>query len=292
MKISDRWLKPFGCIVTIDVSLHQISIIIKFNPKINPMKTQIKKSIALVAIPVLSMALIVASCKKSSTTTTTTPTQTVTADDAADAVSLSMESSSGGYAAQVTDGATYTSNQGYRTTPQANQVMSLSCGIAFDTTVTKTYSGAVTASYTHQWHYLLSCDSLSHPSSLAFSGSYNGNYSGNVMTSTNSGNRNWTITGLGSSYTSYTYNGSFTRTGSHTSKLRAQNTFNVNMQMTSTNVVVNKSTKKITAGTGTVNVTCTVSNGNNYSFTGTLTFNTNNTATLVINGNTYTITLY
>ena len=112
------------------------------------------------------------------------------------------------------------------------------------------------------------------------------------MQSSNAGSRNLVLTGLQPQSASYTLNGAFTRTGSHTSKVRNQNTFDTNVSINITSVTVDKSTMKITGGTGTADVTCEVSNGNSYSFTGSLVFNGNGTATLTINGTDYTITLY
>lgn len=256
------------------------------------MKTNLFKTPFLTKTTLLiaaSLLLVVSpSCKKKDTEE---PEKVITTDDAADVVSYAMESSSGGYAEQVTDGAAYVDNSGFRTSSPAGS-MNLICGVPFDTTVTRSHSGTVNASYAHQCHYLLTCDAGSKPVSITYSGTYTGSYDGPRMSSSNTGNRNWVITGLDSASTTYTYSGNLTRNGSHTSKVRNQYTFTSDLQVSTSNLVVNKSTHRITGGTGTVSVTCSVSNGNSYSFAGTIVFNGNNTAALTINGNAYTITLY
>lgn len=241
----------------------------------------------LTTASLLFITAVTSSCKKDEEE----PETVITSDDAADVVIYSMESSSGGYAEQITDGATYVSTQGYRVS-SPNSSMALSCGVPFDTTITRSHSGTINATYTHQRNYLLNCDTSSNPISITYSGNYNGSFDGPRMSSSNTGNRNWVITGLGSSSTTYTYSGSLNRNGSHTSKVRNQYTFTSNLQINTSNLIVDKSTKKISGGTGTVSLTCSVSNGNSYSFSGSIVFNSNNTAILTINGVSYNITLY
>ena len=57
------------------------------------------------------------------------------------------------------------------------------------------------------------------------------------------------------------------------------------------NIAVSKTTYNIVSGTASVVFNGVSSTGNQYTYDGTITFNGNNTATLVINGNTYTINL-
>lgn len=222
------------------------------------------------------------SCRKNDNTTT------ITTDDAADAISYAFESSSGGTADELAQASQYTLNQGYGKT---NGLNTLSCGVPFDSTIAIAYSGAnTTASYTHNWHMLLSCNGQV-PSSLAFEGSYQGNFNSLRMQSSNTGVRTLTVTGLQPSAQEYTFNGSTSRTGSHTSKVRNQNTFDVAIESTLNDITVSKTTYRITGGNGTVTAVCNTSNGTSKTFSGTLVFNSNSTATLTINGSDYTIQL-
>ncbi len=230
-------------------------------------------------------SLLFTGCKKDSTT------NTLTADDAADAMTSAMTTSTGGLSSQVSTAATYSYTQGAYKTSGATATLSLSCGVPFDTTFSFAYTGVTTASYSGQWDYLLTC-SGSLPQSLTMSGSYTGSYDAPRIKSTNTGTRNWTLTGIDMlTSTPYTFNGSFTRTGSHTSKVRNQYTYNADITITVTNLTVSKTTGQITGGTGAVTMTGTVSNGNSYSFNGNVVFNGNGAATLTINGNTYSVTL-
>ena len=232
----------------------------------------------------LLMASLFSGCKKETTS------NNLTADDAADAISYATASGTGGLSAQVSSTASYSSAQGVYKTDNGNST-TLTCGVPFDTAINYTYTGVTTANYSSQWAYLLTCNGqLSQ--SLSLTGSYNGNYDAARISSTNSGNRTWTLSGLDlNTSTPYTFNGTFTRTGSHTSKVRNRYTYTVNMTITLTNLTVSKTTYQITGGTGTVVMTGNVSNGNSYSFNGDIVFNGNGNATLTINGNIYSITL-
>lgn len=209
----------------------------------------------------------------------------ITSDDAADAVSETMQYKSGGYPEDVQAAANYTLNLNLGT-PGAG----LHCGESHDSTITASITGSVTASYTHTWEYTLNCDTDSNPVSITGTGNHTGEYDGPRIHSNTNGTRNWTITGLGSSSADFIYNGSHSRSGVHTSKIGKKNTFTTSIQTVTSNVLVDKSTKHIVSGSATVNATCTSSSGKAYTFTGTLVFNGDETATLTLNGNTYTIT--
>ncbi len=231
----------------------------------------------------IALLALLSSCRKNDITTAE-----ATADDAADAITYALESSSGGAAEDISASAAYAMQNGYGKNEAAS---SLQCGVPLDTTVSYTYNGAVAANYSHNWNVLLNCNGPV-PSSISWTGNYAGNFSGPRMESSNTGTRNFTLTGVEPSAQVYTLNGATTRTGMHTSKVRNQYAYNVTITTNLTNVTVNKSTYRITGGSGTANATLQVSNGVSKAFAGTIVFNGNTTATLAINGNTYTIQLY
>lgn len=227
------------------------------------------------AATILLTIIAISSCRKETT-------ETATEDDAADAIETALATSSGGATQDISAAAQFAMSTGY------NQ---LQCGVAFDTTVTYSHTGTVTANYTHAWNVLLNCNG-STPSSLNWTGSYQGSFDALRLSGNSSGTRNYTFTGLDASSPEYTLSASSTRTGTHTSKVRNQYTYTVNINTTLTNLSVNKSTYKITGGSGTVTATLSASNGTSKTFNGNIIFNGNSTATLTINGNTYTITVY
>ncbi|HWB63470.1 MAG TPA: hypothetical protein VG603_08175, partial [Chitinophagales bacterium] len=207
----------------------------------------------LLLVAFISIVLLPA-CKKESN-------NSLTADDAADAITYATSSSTGGLADQVADAAAYTYSAGVYKTGSTASTASLSCGVPLDTTIIVAYNGVIDANYNWTWAYLLTCNG-NVPNTLSLSGTYNGDFDAPRMSSTNSGQRNWTLTGLdGLSSSPYVFNGSFTRSGTHTSKVRNHYTFTTSIQITVTNLTVSKTTDKITGGSGTVTMTGDVSNG-------------------------------
>lgn len=220
------------------------------------------------------VSLLLVSCKKNE--------KEITTDDAADVVSYALESSSGGMADQLKD-----------CTEEVNdELASWYCGSQFDTTLSVSYTGTVIGAYSTQRHYTLNCNGSSVATDVSCTGSYSGNYDAPRMSSTNSGTLNWQLSGLDAGSTQYVFNGAHNRSGSHTSKVRNKYTFNTSLSVSSSNVTVDKTTGKIVSGSGNITLTCDVVDGDSYYFTGTIVYNANETATVVINGTTYTVTLY
>jgi hypothetical protein len=228
---------------------------------------------------ILLVAIVMApSCKKKKE-------NTITADDAADAITEALEFKSGGFAEMVKAAAIYLENQDF-----GGGGDNLDCGESFDTTIAGSHNlVSVTSSFTHTWHYLLNCDGAV-PVSISASGNNTGHYDGPRITSDTEGTRNWTITGLDAGSSGLIWNGMLTRTGVHTSKLRQKNTFTTTVDIVPNDVVVSKTWYKIVSGTATVAINCTSSDGKEYNYSGSLVFNGDNTATLTLNGHTYTIT--
>ena len=99
------------------------------------------------------------------------------------------------------------------------------------------------------------------------------------------------VTGLAPAQAIAVLNGSYVREGYQESKVHNMNHFSSEVTITVNNLSVNKYTQAITGGTATVVFNGVGSAGGNYSFTGSITFNGNETATLIVNGNSYTINL-
>ncbi len=244
------------------------------------MKKTIKTSIF--SLLICSLALV--GCKKEAKSSESA----ITADDAANAITYAVQGGSGGYTDQASDVAAM-GKQATLKTDGALSIEGVSCGKSLDSNVVKTYSkNGATANYTLQMHVELKCTGII-PNAMEYTGTYSGSFDGAKMSSNNSGTRNWTITAKSGS--EYNYNGTFTRVGKCTSKVGSKNTFDTDLTISTTNLTVNSTTYKVTSGTSNVSITCKSSSGNSYSFAGTITFNGNNTATLKLNNNTYTINL-
>jgi len=111
------------------------------------------------------------------------------------------------------------------------------------------------------------------------------------MSSDDSSSSNWTVSGLGASSANAVFAGSYNRIGSQVSKVRNHNTFTSTLHYTLTNINVSKTDHHIVSGTASLTFDGQSTSGNTWTYNGSVTFNGNGTATLSINGNTYTINL-
>lgn len=164
------------------------------------------------------------------------------------------------------------------------------CGMAFDSTLTHAdNSGIRTYDYSFTWDWTLNCNSLNVPENLSYTSTSTGSYEVPRMSSSDGGTHNFTIGGLNPGSTEFIYNGTYSRSGTQESNIRDQNSFTSNLQVTASNVTIDKTTRTITGGTGTITLTGSGSGGTTFTYPGTLVFNGNQSATLTINGNIYQI---
>ena len=240
----------------------------------NNMRNPIFKSLyskaakGLLAITIITLASVTA-CKKDSNSSTSA---TVTEADALELTSDAIEPTSGGMTIQANSSVSI----------YASASTKLSCGVSKDTTITgASVSGAVPSySYSLSWNYKLACDVSPQTFTFNFTGS--SSYSGLLMSSNDSSTGTFLVSTTPTA-ANYTVNTSYERKGSQTSKVGKQKGFNSDLKITSTNVLISKATNEIASGTGTVSITGTTTGGKSFSFGGTITFNGNKQATVVLN---------
>lgn len=244
------------------------------------MKILSLKSNFLVSVVTL-LALSISSCKKDQT-------DLITEDDAADAIASTMARPVGGSADDAGEVARFARIKIF--IPGKKWI---ECGETKDTSFTRSLSsGLFTATHTHNVTVTLNCDGQQ-PTSLVWTGNVTGSFDSPKMSGNNTGTRNWTLTGFSQDQSvPLILNGTTSRNGIRTSKVRNRYTFETNVNHTYTNVTIDKITEKITGGTGTVSAVINISNGRTKSYNGTILFNGDDTATLTINGRVFTIQLY
>ncbi|MGC4021151.1 MAG: hypothetical protein QM734_04020 [Cyclobacteriaceae bacterium] len=226
----------------------------------------------------------VASCSKSDSS------PSVSEEDAADVVGTYVSSD---FSSSTSDAAGISTDTGNK----ANRVMyggrseSSPCGVTYDSTLSRSGMIGTIINYSYQlsYGYTLTCSGAI-PSSLGVDLSSTGTYSGPRVSSTGSGAGTWTITGFGSP-TVYSLNGSYTKTETITQKTGAQKNFTCNLVLTSSNVTVDKSTKKLTGGTISYVMTGAITGGSSFSFAGTITFLGDESASITVGSSTYTVSL-
>lgn len=168
----------------------------------------------------------------------------------------------------------------------------LPCGETFDTTVVRNYSSAhFTAAYTSNWNWTLNCNDLNIPLSLDFNRQSQGEYETPRMESSDNAEGSWTVSNL-TLGANYILNGSYSRQGSQTSKVRQQNSFTSSIEIAVAELNFSKADREIVSGSATFILTGSGTGGNvNFTHQGSIVFNGNGTATLTVNGNSYDIDL-
>lgn len=242
------------------------------------------KKTTLMATVVLTM-LLAANCKKDESTpdsTDTTTTTTITSDDAADIIATTVGNNTYGYTESVSNAAQKTA-----TVSSGNTA----CLYSLDTSFVKTNAAtsAVTFSYNLNFKYQMYCQNAI-PNNMTFSVTANGNTDMAALSTSGSASGTLNLAGIPSTYSVYTLSGTYNCSGSATSKLREKNTFSYTLSLSATNVSVSKTNYVLTGGSCAVTFTATAG-GQAFSFSGTLTYVSATSATLVINGKTYNINL-
>lgn len=228
-----------------------------------------------------SILLGLSSCKKDDTDTTSN----VSEEEIAEAISQSVTTESGGLVVQttVTAGAINDANTARWTAE---------CGILHEDEITGSSAAGAVVSYSFAYsrNWLLSCNS-STPQQFEFNYSGKATYDAPRMASDDSATAKILVTGLGTDSSYYVFNQQYTRNGSQASKIGRKRSFTSLIDIRSTNIKVDKTTLLIVSGTASITVSGKGADGYSFSYSGTLTFSGNKTATLVLgNGNTYTLT--
>lgn len=238
-----------------------------------------KKLICSTLLLGLTVVAMLPACKKSNSTGTGSTADTVTTDDAANAVTQAVSPESAGMVAQT------------QTTVVIINTNDLDCGVEKDTAFSgqNATGAAVTYSYSYSSSRLLTC-SMSIPSTFQFNFSGKTNYSAAYIASSDSAAGQFSVTGLNAGAADYVFNTAYIRVGSQTSKVRNELTFTSTINIQSSNLTIDKSTQQIVSGTATVSIVGAASNGRSFNYSGNITFLGNKQATLVLgNGNSYSI---
>jgi hypothetical protein len=239
-----------------------------------------------IAIVALCLTLGFTHCKKKTSDPTPEPTPEVviTEDDAADIIASSTGSGSYGMSSSTSDAS-------QRTYVASNSLVP--CLYSLDTTFTKTNptnSLGITYSYSLNYKYQMYCTS-NILTNMVFQLSTSGNLELPKVSASSNSTGTLTLTGILPSSISYTANGNYVRNGSATSKVRNKNSYTYQLNFNLSNLSISKTTYAVQSGSGTITFVATTTTGKVYNFTGTLTYVNAATATLVINGKTYTVNI-
>lgn len=205
-------------------------------------------------------------------------------DEAAEMISTSVAANSGGLATAIDDVTVTTKANGSARTQ--------TCGYAESKSVAKANvpGAAIIFSYEYEYDYALTCTTAI-PTTMTASFGYAGSLDALRMSTENAGTGSLSVKTLDATYTFFTINGAYNRSGSFTSKVRNKNTSSSTVVFTLTDVTVDKTSRMITGGTATVSINGSVTGKGDFSYTGTIVFKGSKQAELDINGTKYSVNI-
>ncbi|WCO02795.1 hypothetical protein [Psychroserpens ponticola] len=234
----------------------------------------------LISLIVFNLIIVTSSC--STNDDNTTKTSELSEEEAVELIESSLKKSTGG----LNDN-TKTFAESLTTDITINE----DCSVIYNDTFVINYDESVVqASYTVDWSYEMTCNNIGISQSVEFSSSTDGNYSSQRIISNDNSTSYFEITGLQPTANSMVLNGDYERNGMQ--ELTIVNTRSVisNLTVDLTDIIIDKSSSSITSGTATLTLSGSSKN-KSFSFEGSLVFNDDETATLIINENTYVINL-
>ena len=203
-------------------------------------------------------------------------------ETAADVMLKSLEQNSGGLAKEVD----------LQTTYWLLNLGLLNCGDTAEVTRTFAYDAAGSvANADYDWSIIKICQGSD--IFLNWQANFTGNYDFPRIKGEITGQRNWNATQFGAEFSAWKLDGTGTRYGSHESKVRRRQNFDSTTETIFTNVLINKTTRRLVGGTATSIITIETSSGNTYVYNAVTTLSAEGVATITINGNTtFTFDLY
>ncbi|MCB0528694.1 MAG: hypothetical protein H6565_03595 [Lewinellaceae bacterium] len=164
------------------------------------------------------------------------------------------------------------------------------CGVPGDTTIQKSNSnGQLSYACTYGLDWLINCNNLGVPQSAQVGVTGNGSFSTAHWEGQDQTSGSLTFAGLNPQASAYMVEGTYTLQGDVTGDLRRIDpTVNCTTTITLTGLGISKSDYSITGGNSTVQVVATNGMGNTRTLDGTIVFNGDGTATVVINGHSHT----
>jgi hypothetical protein len=224
--------------------------------------------------------MLVTGCKKDDGAVGNDDAIVLTNDDAADAIASTLGGgqATSGLTAQLEEAATIAGGGSLGKVDAATSTL-------WDTTITRTRTGTYSYNYTFKYSV-----TLANANRLDFGYSMKGVYDIPRMSSNDSATATFQVSNLLAG-SSYMITGIYNRYGSQTSKIRNKASWNSTITFSTTSLLIDKATRRVSGGTAALTMYGKSSTGNIYSFSATVTFLGNQQATLVVGGKTYTLNL-
>jgi len=233
---------------------------------------------------IIATMTLMSACKEQVTT------DAVLTDEAAQMVSMSLAENSMG-ATAIIQSSVSSGNSTSANAPQKVKSVNSDFIFSMDTTYTvSSKPGAIiTFSLTATYGYDFTVNLQGQLISASENYTYTGSYDAPRISSTHTGSGVLSLTNINTAVC--TVNGTFKRTSDDAIKGTRSKSLHSETNLSLTNILVNKSTSTIQSGTALLTIAGTVTNKGDFSYTGSITFNGDNTATLIIKNQTYTVNL-
>ncbi|MCI4667057.1 MAG: hypothetical protein MRZ79_02780 [Bacteroidia bacterium] len=140
------------------------------------------------------------------------------------------------------------------------------------------------------WNMSVLCNNFNIPQSASVSVQTSVDVNTPRIISTGNSTFAGTVTGLELRSPSMSWSGNYIRSGNSDLTFRNANDTDTELDLSLTNVVIDKRDQTILSGTGVYTLDVLI-NGNSQNFQGTIAFNGNQTATIVVNGTPFTVDL-
>lgn len=231
-----------------------------------------KNSIVLIA----SFMVLFSSCTQDDKVSSV---EKVTEEEAVEVMLTSIESESLGVSEQVEEVSEVTTEA---------LVANPLCGSTMDTSIVKQYSTTnTTVDFTFNWNRVINCVS-NVVSDYTFSYTTAGSYNSPRITSSSNASGELVLSQLYPADSEYLVEIDYLRNGTHESKIGNENSFSSTITSSCNNMLVDKSTLKITSGTMNISINGSTSGGVTFSYSGVVVFLGNGAATITLsNGSVY-----
>ena len=167
------------------------------------------------------------------------------------------------------------------------------CGVSqsIDLSGASPVGGTITWRYDFSYNFRLNCNVEELPENITVGLSYSGAFDSPKLGFEHSGLSELALTGLQESADDFLMNGSYKRSGSFEIKEGEKKAGNSSIEITITNVAIDKTTHKIVSGSSSFILTGSVSGKGTFKYDGTVEFKGNDTADLKIKSEVFLLNL-
>ncbi len=220
-------------------------------------------------------------------------TLTISSEETAEIVGASLAGDAKGLTATLEESAQDAQELTRETVGNGRTDGITSCGL--DSTATFTVTNpldlGLNFDYALSYTYVLTCNQFNIPTEMDFSFTQSGEVDAPRYRSNTNGNGNWNLSGLEIAATEYALNGTYSSAGSHESLIRNRSTFDFDLDMTLSDLTLNKGNYQITGGSADFSMSGTNISDESFSVTGSIVYLGDGIVSITVNEDTYRIDL-